>query len=355
MSSTHSTGSTSLATMANSRDVMRARFAAQLLVESTAQTPHDVVHHLLAVQAQDPRGMRLSVRPRCRRAVQTDIDRALTEGSLVVGWLNRGTLHLVCAEDYWWLHAITTPQLRTGNARRLLQEGVDEDAGERGVQVIESALAAHGPCTRAQLRSELDAANVPTARQALVHLLLRASIAGIAVRGPMRGNEQAFVGAHSWLGPPPRIDRDQGYADLASRYLRGHGPADDRDLAKWAGIGLRPARTGLGTTPGLVTRKDGLWDLAERDGAAGTPRPTLLGPFDPLLLGWQSRDAVIGVHKGLVTSNGLFRPFALVKGRAVATWRLRGSDVALEPLEPITPRDLRALDEDAADVARYVA
>ena len=67
MSSTHS--STSLATMANSRDVMRARFAAQLLVESTANTPHDVVHHLLAVQAQDPRGMRLSVRPRCRRAV----------------------------------------------------------------------------------------------------------------------------------------------------------------------------------------------------------------------------------------------------------------------------------------------
>jgi hypothetical protein len=87
----------------------------------------------------------------------------------------------------------------------------------------------------------------------------------------------------------------------------------------------------------------------------GTPPPTLLGPFDPLLLGWQSRDAVIGDHEGLVTSNGLFRPFALVKGRAVATWRLRGSDVELEPLEPITARDVRALDEDAADVARYVA
>jgi hypothetical protein len=35
--------------------------------------------------------------------------------------------------------------------------------------------------------------------------------------------------------------------------------------------------------------------------------------------------------------------------------RLWGSDVELEPLERITARDVRALDEDAADVARYVA
>ncbi len=299
--------------------------------------------------------MRLSVRPRCRRAVQADVDQALNDGSLVVGWLNRGTLHLVCAEDYWWLHAVTTPQLRTGNARRLLQEGVDEPTAERGVHVIESALEAHGPRTRAQLRSALDAAHIPTAGQALVHLLFRAANAGVAVRGPMSDNEHLFVHARSWLGPPPKIDHPRALADLASRYLRGHGPADDGDLAKWAGVTLRSARSGLGAAPGLVTRGDRLWDLDEREGTPGTPQPTLLGPYDPLLLGWQSREAVIGDHDGLVTSNGLFRPFALVKGRAVATWRLRGTDVEIEPLERIAPGAAQALDKDAADVARYVA
>ncbi len=53
--------------------------------------------------------------------------------------------------------------------------------------------------------------------------------------------------------------------------------------------------------------------------------------------------------------NGLFRPFALVRGRAVATWRMAGGEVALEPLGPISRTDARALEVDAADVARFLA
>jgi len=50
----------------------------------------------------------------------SDVDAALSQRrSLIVTWLNRGTLHLVRSEDYWWLHPLTTPQLRTGNSRRL--------------------------------------------------------------------------------------------------------------------------------------------------------------------------------------------------------------------------------------------
>ena len=39
--------------------------------------------------------------------------------------------------------------------------------------------------------------------------------------------------------------------------------------------------------------------------------------FDPLLLGWTSREEVVGPHRMLVTINGIFKPFALVAGRAV--------------------------------------
>ena len=41
-----------------------------------------------------------------------DVDRALSEErSLLITWLNRGTLHLVRSEDYPLLHALTTPPL----------------------------------------------------------------------------------------------------------------------------------------------------------------------------------------------------------------------------------------------------
>ena len=37
-----------------------------------------------------------------------------------------------------------------------------------------------------------------------------------------------------------------------------------------------------------------------------------------MLLGWTSREDILGPHTHLVTVNGIFRPFAMVEGRAVA-------------------------------------
>src|SRR4051794_32470330 len=124
------------------------RCRAQLLSGRPATTPEQVAERLLAVQAQDPRGARLSVRARTRGLQASDVDRALTEDrSLVVSWLNRGTLHLVRSEDLALLHALTTPQLRTGNTRRLGQEGVSAEQAERGTEVVRKALQ-DGPQTR---------------------------------------------------------------------------------------------------------------------------------------------------------------------------------------------------------------
>src|SRR5438477_3722831 len=170
------------------------RLTAQLLAGPPTPDSVAVAERLLAVQAQDPRGARLAIRARTAGVTAADVDRALTEErSLVVTWLNRGTLHLVLREDYAWLQALTTPPLATGCARRLAQEGVSPDAAERGVAVVERALVEEGPLTRLQLRERLDAARVPTAGQALVHVLLLASLRGVAVRGPMVGREQAYA------------------------------------------------------------------------------------------------------------------------------------------------------------------
>src|SRR6185312_17293168 len=100
----------------------------------------------------------------------SDVDRALTEDrSVLVTWLNRGTLHLVAAEDYWWLQAVTTPQIVPNNARRLGQEGVSPADAERGCKIIVRALA-DGPRTRNQLRLVVADAGIPVAGQAMVHL-----------------------------------------------------------------------------------------------------------------------------------------------------------------------------------------
>ena len=335
---------------------LTARLTAQLLAGERASDPVAVAERLLAVQGQDPRGARLAVRARTEGLSAADVDRALTdERSLLITWLNRGTLHLVRSEDYPWLHALTAPAQMTGNMRRLGQEGVSLEDAERGVSVIERALADEGPLTRDQIRERVADAGVRTEGQALVHILFAAALRGLVVRGPMVDGKHAFVLVRDWLGKQKPVDRDKALPELARRYLAGHGPATDRDLARWAGLPLRDARTGLSAiSSALEESGEGLVDLPGREEPAELPPPRLLGPYEPLLLGWTSREDVLGTHQELVTINGIFRPFALVKGRAAASWSMPRGEVVQKPFGRLAKADAAALEEEAADVVRFL-
>jgi winged helix DNA-binding protein len=345
-------------------DLVARRCAAQLLSGPPAAAPADVVRRLLAVQGQDGRGARLAIRARTAGLTAADVDRALTEDrSLLITWLNRGTLHLVAAEDYWWLQLLTTPPMEAGTSRRLAQEGVADHEADKAVGLIDAALAADGPLTRSQLGDVIAAAGIRTEGQALVHILARASIRGHIIRGPMVGRQHAFVRVGDWLGSPParfepaRFDRDVALAELARRFLVGHAPASERDLAKWAGLSLRDARRGLTAIAGeLRKREDGLAELKASacSPTPDLPPPLLLGSFDPLLHGWVDRKPVLGAATGIVTVNGLFRPFALVNGQAAAIWSLPAGRVELSEFAPLADDVAAALQAEAKDVVRFL-
>ncbi|CAN5145890.1 winged helix DNA-binding domain-containing protein [soil metagenome] len=333
------------------------RLTSQLISGPPARDPVAVAERLLAIQGQDPRGARLAVRARTKGLTAADVDRALTvDRTLLITWLNRGTLHLVRSEDYPWLHALTTPPLLTANARRLAQLGVTQHAADRGAALIERSLAEEGPLTSKQVRERLQAAKVRAEGQALAHIVGLAALRGVLVRGPMVGKQHAYVLARDWLGTAPPVDRDKALAELARRYLVGHGPADDRDLAKWAGLALRDVRAGLAAiAPELEQLAGTPLRLKKAPPAADLPPPRLLGAFDPVLLGWTSRQEIVGSHARLIADNGLFRPFALVRGRAVGTWSLQAGEVKLVPFGRLSRPDAEALEADAADVVHFLA
>lgn len=343
--------------MSDPEQLYPRRFGAQLLVGERARDPAAVAERLLAVQAQELRGARLAIRARTEGLAVADLDRALTEErSLVISWLNRGTLHLVRSEDYPWLWALTAPRQRTASVRRLGQEGVPPEAAERAIEAIERALGDEGPLGREALAERVAAVGVRTEGQALPHILGAASLRGLIVRGPIVDGRHAFALVRDWLGEPDPVDRELALAELARRYLRGHAPADDRDLARWAGITLTDARRGLGAIAAeLAEREDGLVELRGEPVVAAVPEPLLLGPFEPVLLGWTSREAIIGPNVGLVTTNGIFKPFALVDGRAAGVWRAPGDEVELEPFAPLSAEVAAALDRERDDIRRFLA
>lgn len=322
-------------------EVRRARARAQLLAEREPRPVVEVARTLLAVQAQDPRSLALALHarsaatsPQPRAAAAADgpspdsLSAALAERSVVMSWLVRGTLHLVAAEDWPWLLALTAPRQAAGSARRLGQLGVAPDEAERAVALIARATADDGPLTRTELGERLAAAGIRTEGQALPHLLGRAAWAGaIVVCG-----EHRYANARAWLGAPPAaVDRDTALAELARRYLRAHAPASDADLAAWSGLPLRDVRAGLHAA-GL--------DPATAAPAPEAPLPPRLLPaFDPYLLGWKDRAFAVPpeharrVHPG----GGMLRATVIDDGRAVATWSLRAGRVAVVPFDAETP------------------
>ncbi len=262
------------------KDLVAERCAAQLLSGPPARSAEDVVSRLLAVQGQDPRGARLAIRARSAGLTAADVDRALTrDRSLLITWLNRGTLHLVTAEDYWWLQLLTTSRVQVAVSKRLSQEGVPPADADKAVALIDAALAADGPLTRAQLAERVAAAGVRTQGQAMVHILYEASLRGLIIRGPMTGRGHAFVLVRDWLGAPPdrfrpgRFDRDVALAELARRFLAGHErPA----IVTWPnGPGCRCAMPGAVSPPSRRSCASGTtawprWPAA-RPPTAGVP------------------------------------------------------------------------------------
>ncbi len=207
----------------------------------------DVVRHLLAVQAQDAYSLPLALSAR---------GGAFRDG-LCITWLMRSTLHLVDVEDLVWLHPLFAPRMVAANERRLRQlEVTDPDAA---VEAIVRAL----PATRAEL-----AEATGLARQALVHAIHRAAIAGRLRMTVERG--------YVPLSLPPAPDRDASLDELARRYYACHAGATHRDLAYWSGLPLRDCRPPSG-------------DEIE-DGPVGRVD---LPMYDELLLGWRDRSPTV--------------------------------------------------------------
>lgn len=350
----------------NAAELRAARAAAQRL-HGPDGGPAEVVTQLLAVQAQELRSARLALRVRGSGVTSESIDRALTdERSLVVAWLGRGTLHLVAPEDYPWLLTLTAPGRVTMNRRRLGEEGVPPDLADRAVAGIEGLLAERGPLTRSEMADALAGAGIRIRKQAAGHLYLLAVLRGLAVWGPVKDGEQALVLVRDWLGragprPLDGLGRDTALAELARRYLAGHGPATDADLATWIGLPLRDARAGLNAIAGELTELgDGLLDLASRAPVPGAIPPRLLPRFDPFMMGWKRRAfAVPEDHAHNVwPGGGIIRATATSDGGAVVgTWsaQRKGKRLAVivDPFEDLDPAVAAALHAEADAVAAF--
>ena len=353
-------------------DLRRLRMAAQRLTGRRPRAVAEVVRAVGGLQAQDTPASRLAVRARSTGLDEAAVRRACNQDrSVVRTWAMRGTLHLVAAKDVGWLVALLGPVFVAADRRRRLQLGLDDDLCERALAALPAVLAA-GPLSRADLVRGLavEGVRIDPSGQAPAHLVGYAAMRGLVCRGPdLDGDDPSYVLLEEWVGARPTRDPEDALAELARRYLAGHGPAAPEDLAAWSGLALGRARHAFRLAG------DGLEEV-ELDGRtlwapAGAPTPRshaaapvvrLLGRFDDWLLGWRGRELILDPRFAgrIQAGGGWIHPAVVVDGRVAGTWRARRTgdrlDVTVEPFGGRLPPGTRpGLEAEVADLGRFLA
>ncbi len=346
--------------------VLAERAWAQSLAGPLPAQAVEVLRRVGSLQAQDPRAVRLAVRARGRRLDVDGVRRAFAQpGQLVTTWLMRGTLHAVPAEDVRWLLDLLRPPRSAGRTRRL-QLGLDDALLDRALPLLGSVLAA-GPLTRAEVVSGLHGAGLDVGPgQAPAHLLGVAAREGVVCRGPDRDDAPTYALLDQWVPAAAPLDRSEGLARLARRYLAGHGPAGPADLAAWSGLPLREARAGLAAL-GSEVEEVRIAGTAAYRLPSGSDEPSDDGPavrlvpaFDEYLLGYRGRDLALDGRyaRRIQAGGGIIHPAVLLGGRIVGTWRQQRAGerltVTVFPFGRLPGGIRPGLEAEAADIGRFL-
>lgn len=339
-------------------DFLVERMTRQGLARRTAAEPAQVAASAAGLQAQDVNAARLGVRARSSGIDEAAVVKACeVERSVVRTWLMRATVHLVAADDARWLVALFGPMIeRRFRNTRWRQLGIDEPLIDAATEPVNELLKGR-QLTRHELAAELADRGIRLAEegQAATHLLLALSCRGLTCRAGDRGRESTFALLDELVAsPPPPSDP---LPELARRYFRAFGPATAADFTAWSGL---PSGAAIKAIRDELTevRFDGRrgWTLGEVEPVQGV---RLLPMFDNYLIGYRDRSAMLdpSLHDSVYVG-GIIKATVVRDGRVVGSWRLdrssRSATIRITPFEPIRRRQHGQLDQERADVERFL-
>lgn len=329
-------------------------------VQSRIARVRAVPDALFALQGQDWGAARWALGLRAPGITEADVVAAFDSGAIVRSWPMRGTIHLLAAEDLGWLQAATGRRVLSGAARRRDFIGLDSDTLTRMVDIAVSLMSGGRSISRDELAEAWVAAGIGDPEKGVgpwrYHVIWWMCQTGIAVAGPVTfGTESVcqpgangtmpeprLVLTEEWITLPRVYEGDEALAELAARFTRGRGAVQDRDLAWWAGLGVRDVRRGFaaaeadGRVTAIEVEGARLWAdpallgstaagaAAASEQSAATGPAHLLPAFDEHLLGYTDRSAVLDpahVERVVPGRNGVFKPTITSRnGTTTGTW-----------------------------------
>ena len=300
------------------------------LLTAPAPSLSEAAGHMLAVQSQEFWGGRWALASRTRGApTLRQVDALFDDGTLVRGWTQRGTLHIVSARDFGWMLEVTAGRQLQAAAPRYRELGLDAEVLERIERAVRAALSGGNRMTRAELFEVLTGIGIDPTGQRGAHAIGNLALKGIICQGPVVrrpdgvSREQFFVLVEEHITDVHAPADPTG--ELFARYIRGHGPATVQDFAWWSGLTLTASRVAAAAAVDQVEEiDDGVYRAPARPRRSAAPAVRALASFEEYYISYADRSVAgpaerfdaVGPGK-----NGMVRPILLAEGQIVGTWR----------------------------------
>jgi Winged helix DNA-binding domain len=170
--------------------------------------------------------------------------RLYDDGHLLRTHVLRPTWHFVLPEDIGWLLDLSRPRQLRGWERQLEQEHIDHKGWEHAAALITDTLAGQ-TLTRGELAEHLAANGNTMSGHALMLVCGLTELHGLICSGPTRDGQHTYALLSERVPSTRRLEPDEARAELVARYIGGHGPVTERDIAYWATMTLGEVRAGI--------------------------------------------------------------------------------------------------------------
>lgn len=316
------------------------------------------VRGLLAVQSQDYYGAKWAVGQRVEAATDAELDRVFDAGELIRTHVLRPTWHFVAPEDLRWLQALTSPRIHQASGYQYRLHEIDAALASRAAAVFERVLGGGKAQTREELGRALGEAGIAAAGLRQTYLVMHAELEGIICSGPRRGRRQTYALVQERVPPSRSRSRDEALAELARRYVEGHGPAQAVDLSWWSGLTLGDARIALDLASPPLLREtidsraffvSPSWPGPVAPLPDDLPIVHLLPNYDELLIAFRDRTDAMdpALPPPARVAAEILNHVIVRDGLGVGGWRRtddgRRVRVDLNPLVPLSEADWQAL------------
>ncbi|MBF6171582.1 winged helix DNA-binding domain-containing protein [Nocardia blacklockiae] len=344
------------------RVLNRTLLTRQFLTERTERPAVDVIHHLVAMQGQEPNWPYVGLWTRVAGFRHGILEGLLRDRKVVRSTMIRRTVHLSTAADFRWLQPTVRPAVESMLRTPYFRDEID------GLDLPELAAAGRelltgGTPTRRELGRLLGerfpGRHPGRLAQSVGLLLPLVHVADSGDWGRWRTRYVTVALAEEWLGES--LERQPRPETMVLRYLAAFGPASVADIQAWAGV-TRLAEVVERLRPRLRTLRDDTGrELFDLPGAPladpDLPVPVRFLPaFDNALLGHRDRRRIIAeedrVRIAKEASAGV--PMYLVDGFVHGRWDLAGSTLRITPWHPLSAADEEAVRAEAANLLPFL-